>query len=161
MSADNHIPKVQVLAGVIREGRPPETFKLFLAERTDRHAGCERMGEMLNGSRVFVPVVDTRGGLVFLRRDAIRMVVLSAAEHPDETLVALDGGGEVMAADVDIVFHDGQVATGVMRYVARGEHRRIQDHLNGGGHFLVLESRDQVTFVNTLHVLEVSLRRRI
>ncbi|HKY32858.1 MAG TPA: hypothetical protein VJV23_10000 [Candidatus Polarisedimenticolia bacterium] len=153
------VPKIQIIANVVLAGRPTAQLKLFLAEKADGHAGCERPSEMLNGSRVFLPVVDRGGSLLFLHREAIVSVSL-----PAELELGAPGEGRAPApstveALVNVVMVDGRVLSGTFRFEPREGNRRTQDHLNSPDHFVAIQDGALMRFVNKRHIAQVELER--
>jgi hypothetical protein len=151
------IPTLQIKSEVIVVNRKSASYKLFLANNTAQK-GCERPSEMLNGSRTFLPVVDSEGGIAFLPVDAIIMLSMPASwefRHIGDPLAAQDEG-QIMSAELDVDLSDATRIFGTIRYVAQDGHTRIQDFLNRPERFITLQQEDTVVFINKRHVARIA-----
>ena len=127
-------------------------FAVFLAERTS-HGGPERVADLLNGPREFLPAIDSESdAMTFLARSSI---VVARVDGP---LWDVDELNLPLEHEVEVVLGSGQVLTGVISYVLPHENCRVVDYLNDPAPFLALVEGQRVALVNKRHVQRVALR---
>ncbi|MFL5310446.1 MAG: hypothetical protein ACJ79H_08355 [Myxococcales bacterium] len=135
-------------------GRDGETrlFSVFLAERTS-HGGPERVCDLLNGPREFLPAIDCKAeAMTFLARSSI------AVARVDGPLWDVDELNLPLEHEVEVVLTNGQVLTGLISYVLPVENCRVVDYLNDPAPFLALVEGERIALVNKRHVQRVTLR---
>jgi len=134
------------------EGRA-RRFSLFLSECASGHGGPERVVDLLNGPREFLPAIDCEtDSTTFLARSAILIArVAGPLWDVDEMNLPLEH-------EVEVVLSDGKALTGLVSYVLPSESSRVVDYLNDPAPFLALVEGERVALVNKRHVLRVSLR---
>lgn len=156
------IPKRQAEAWVKLRGEEPRSILLHLAERAETHAGPERPSDLLAGSRDFVPVAGTSGGVLFLSTHAIVWLTVPARLErglPDGQGSLPEGNGPAEGeVEEPIVLHldDGSRLSGRVRYVPPRERPRLLDLLNGADPFLELPDDDVIHLVNKRRVAWVA-----
>ena len=127
-------------------------FGVFIAERTS-HGGPERVADLLNGPREFLPAIDSEtDAMTFLARSSI---VVARVDGP---LWDVDELNLPLEHEVEVVLGSGQVLTGVISYVLPHENCRVVDYLNDPAPFLALVEGQRVALVNKRHVQRVALR---
>jgi len=133
------------------------SLRLFLSDRTDRHAGCERLSDVLNGPLAFVPAVDPNGKIVFFHKKSVMAVSVSAEEElssePSPEELASD---QVSRAIVEVLLEDGSSFRGTIVYLMPEAQRRLQDFLNTSDRFLVLKERAVSHLINKARITRVS-----
>ena len=127
-------------------------FAVFLAEHTT-HGGEERVCDLLNGPREFLPAVDCKtDAMTFLARSTI---AVARVEGP---LWDVDELNLPLEHEVEVVLASGQVLTGLISYVLPHENSRVVDYLNDPAPFFALVEGERVALVNKRHVQRVTLR---
>jgi hypothetical protein len=127
-------------------------FSVFLAERTN-HGGPERVVDLLNGPREFLPAIDCKtDAITFLVRSSI---AVARVEGP---LWDVDELNLPLEHEVEVVLASGQMIAGLISYVLPVENCRVVDYLNDPAPFLALVEGERVALVNKRHVQRVTLR---
>jgi hypothetical protein len=127
-------------------------FAVFLAERTS-HGGPERVADLLNGPREFLPAIDCKtDAMTFLARSSI------AVARVDGPLWDVDELNLPVEHEVEVVLSSGQVLSGLISYVLPHENCRVVDYLNEPAPFLALVEGQRIALVNKRYVLRVALR---
>jgi len=127
-------------------------FSVFLAERTS-HGAPERVWDLLNGPREFLPAVDCKTDVItFLARSSI---VVARVHGP---LWDVEELNLPLEHEVEVVLSSGQVLTGLLSYVLPVENCRVVDYLNEPTPFLALVEGERVALVNKRHVQRVTIR---
>ncbi len=124
----------------------------FVAGGSARHAGPERVGELLNADDGFFPFeVDEPGGprAVLFQRDHVVMAVLSENEASREP-----GYSVATRRVVSLLLSNGRRVVGAVR-VYRPEGRdRLSDWAHYGERFRYVETAGETIVVNVDHVVE-------
>ena len=127
-------------------------FSLFLSEHTS-HGGPERVVDLLNGPREFLPAVDCEtDATTFLARSCI---VIARVAGP---LWDVDEVNLPLEHEVEVVLSNGKALSGLISYVLPHESCRVVDYLNDPAPFLALVEGERVALVNKRYVLRVTLR---
>ena len=127
-------------------------YAVFLAEQTS-HGGRERVCDLLNGAREFLPAIDCKTeGMTFLARSSIAVArVAGPLWDVDEMNLPIEH-------EVDVVLADGKALTGLISYVLPVENCRVVDYLNDAAPFFAVVEGDRVALVNKRYVQRVALR---
>jgi hypothetical protein len=146
------IPKHRGEVEVTGPNGETRRFSVFLAERAS-HGGPERVCDLLNGSREFLPAIDCEtDAMTFLVRSSI---AVARVEGP---LWDVDELNLPIEHEVEVVLTTGKVLAGLISYVLPLENCRVVDYLNDPAPFLALVEGERVALVNKRHVLRVTLR---
>jgi hypothetical protein len=146
------IPKHRADVEVTDSDGQSRRFSVFLAERTS-HGGPERVCDLLNGPREFLPAIDCEtDAMTFLARSCI---VVARVAGP---LWDVDELNLPLEHEVEVVLSNGQALAGLVSYVLPSENSRVVDYLNDPAPFLALVEGERVALVNKRHVLRVTLR---
>jgi len=147
------IPKRRAEVEVTGADGRARRFSLFLSESTGSHGGPERVVDLLNGPREFLPAVDCEtDATIFLVRSSI---VIARVAGP---LWDVDEMNLPLEHEVELVLSDGKALRGLVSYVLPSESSRVVDYLNDPAPFLALVEGERVALVNKRHVLRVALR---
>jgi len=124
----------------------------FVSGGTARHAGPERIGDVLNGEAGFFPFeVDEDGRLrtVLFQRDHVVMVALTQNEASSEPGYAI-----ATRRSVSLLLTNGRRISGIVR-VYRPEGRdRLSDWAHHGERFRYVETSHTTILVNVDHIVE-------
>ena len=151
-----HVPKHQVRAEIRLPGAPPMDLRLFLSECAETHSGVERPSDLLNSPARFLPAVDADGKMIFLHRDAVLAVSIdSEDELGGDALIALSSA-QATSQQVEVVMEDGNRFQGTVSYLMPEGSRRLQDFLNQGDRFLVLQDGDTVRLLNKRRMVQLA-----
>jgi len=146
------IPKHRAEAEVTGPDGQARRFSLFLAERKSR-GGPERVVDLLNGPREFLPAVDCEtDSTTILARSCI---VVARVAGP---LWDVDESNLPLEHEVELVLSNGKAIAGLISYVLPNESCRLVDYLNDPAPFLALVEGERVALVNKRYVLRVALR---
>lgn len=146
------IPKHRAEVEVTGPDGEARRFSLFLSERTS-HGGPERVVDLLNGPREFLPAVDCRtDATTFLARSCI---VVARVAGP---LWDVDEVNLPLEHEVEVVLSNGKALAGLISYVLPHENCRVVDYLNDPAPFVALVEGERVALVNKRYVLRVTLR---
>ena len=146
------IPKHRAEVEVSGPDGESRRFSLFLAEHTS-HGGPERVVDLLNGPREFLPAVDcATEATTFLGRSCI---VVARVAGP---LWDVDEMNLPLEHEVEVVLSNGKALSGLISYVLPNESCRVVDYLNDPAPFLALVEGQRVALVNKRYVLRVTLR---
>ena len=158
MTDPYRVPKREISAEVVLRGQPPLEVKLFLSQAAQSHDGFERLSDLLNGDKPFIPASDEEGKLTFLHRDALEMVTVKA-EHEfggDVLMAAALSSDQATVRRVEITLSDGTTLKGNISYLMPEGRKRLQDYLNEGDPFIPLREGDRLRFVNKSGILKLS-----
>jgi hypothetical protein len=127
-------------------------FAVFLAEQS-AHGGPERVSDLLNGPREFLPAVDCKTeAITFLARSSI------AVARVPGPLWDVDELNLPIEHEVEVVLAGGKALTGLISYVLPVENCRVVDYLNEPAPFFAVVEGDRVALVNKRYVQRVALR---
>jgi len=147
------IPKHRAEVEVTSPDGEARSFSVFLAERTS-HGGPERVCDLLNGPREFLPAIDCKtDAMTFLARSSI---AVARVEGP---LWDVDELNLPIEHEVEVVLTSGQVIAGLISYVLPHENCRVVDYLNDPAPFLAVVEGERVALVNKRYVQRVALAR--
>lgn len=154
------IPKRRVDATVVLAGGGERRVTLFLAGAAPGGAGAERLSDLLGKGAEFVPALDAHtGSVAFLA--AANVMTVRADAAAEAAAAGAEGEAEALTIptehDVEVTLSDGRLLHGIVAYVRPANRGRLVDHLNDGAPFLVLESDDEVLFVNKRHVTRLAI----
>lgn len=126
----------------------------FVAGGSARHAGPERIGDLLNGSQGFVPFeqrFDAGMRTVLYNRAHIVTVTLSEDEASRDP-------GYVVAPkhEVSLRLSTGETVDGTVRVYQPEGHDRVSDWAREPEMFRYVESHSATLLVNTAHIVEIS-----
>lgn len=139
------IPKYEIAAEAHLTGLPAREVSLHLAERAERHPGRERIEDLLNGSKLFLPVTVDDGCTAFLERNALLYLKVSVGDLEREYGTA--------EAAVELAMEDGRTLRGRVSYRLPRERGRLQDYLNQEERFLALLGDGEVHYVNKRRIV--------
>ena len=127
---------------------------VFLAGSCSRHAGPERVGDLLNRDAGFFPFEAAHdGGATFLINRA-QVVSVRLLEQPDEP--CLDPGYAVAPEHrVSILLSNGTTLRGSVRVYSPEERLRLSDYAQGAETFRYLEAADGTFIVNAAHIVHL------
>jgi hypothetical protein len=146
------IPKHRGEVEVTSPDGETRRFAVFLAECTS-HGGPERVADLLNGPREFLPAIDCKtDAMTFLARSSI------AVARVDGPLWDVDELNLPIEHEVEVVLSNGQVLSGLISYVLPHENCRVVDYLNEPAPFLALVEGQRIALVNKRYVQRVALR---
>jgi hypothetical protein len=144
------VAKVQADADVTLAGLEARRIRLFLAEHSMFRAGPDEPGDLFRDPRMFIPVEDPEWGLVLLRRAAIMVMSLPAAQHDDH--MESSRGTAISAIherkQVAVYLRDGSMVRGWVGSFRKDLHRRMQDFLNEQEPFFLVRDEQTVHFIN-------------
>lgn len=157
MSDEYRVPKREVAAEVTIAGQKPVTLKLYLAGQAASHAGYERPSDLLNGSDPFFPVMEKKGRLALLQRDAVVIMSVPAGDErggnepgADEAIV-----GTLSSERVEVRLDDGPSVKGLVEYVMPEGSRRLVDFLNLGERFLAVRQDGTIHLINKSRITRI------
>jgi hypothetical protein len=161
MSEEYRVPKREVAAKVTIAGQKPVSLKLYLAGQAASHAGYERPSDLLNGSLSFFPVIEKKGRLALLQRDA---VVIMSVPAGDERGEVDEGAGREVAGTlsserVEVNLDDGSSLKGRVEYVMPEGRRRLVDFLNLGERFLAVRQDETIHLVNKSRITRIGVKQ--
>jgi hypothetical protein len=127
----------------------------FVADSSARHAGPERIKDLLNADTGFFPfeVLDSDGATqtILYNRDHVLLVELL-----DNHDARLDPGYDVATRrTVTMLFSDGHELKGIVRVHRPQGHDRLSDFARSPDQFSYLESPKVTYLVNVRHVIEL------
>ncbi len=153
---DLRVPKRPVSVEVLLPGAGARRMALYLAGAAVDHEGPERPRDLLEGGLAFIPALDEESGaMTFLHRRGLLAIRVDRALDADEEEVTLPTEHEV-----EVLLDDGTLLPGLVSYVRPPDRSRLLDVLGEAPAFLRLLQGDQVTYVNTRHVVRVALASR-
>jgi hypothetical protein len=146
------IPKRREQVEVTAADGEVRLYAVFLAEQAS-HGGPERVSDLLNGTREFLPAVDcSTDATTFLARASIAVArVAGPLWDVDELNLPIEH-------EVEVVLATGKPLTGLISYVLPVENCRVVDYLNDPAPFFAVVEGDRVALVNKRHVQRVALR---
>jgi hypothetical protein len=149
-----HVEKQRVDAVLTLTGGESTSGCFFVAGGSARHAGPERVGDLLNSEAVFFPfeIHDSSG----IRTELFnrRHVVMAAI---GENEASRDPGyGVATRRVVSILLSNGQRVTGAIRVHKPEGRDRLSDWARDPEIFRYVESGDTMLIVNMAHVIEVN-----
>jgi hypothetical protein len=125
----------------------------FVAGGSARHAGPERVSDVLNSDAGFFPfeiLVPEGTNTVLLHRDHVVMVALTENEASG------DPGYDVATQrTASLLLSSGKRVVGTVRVYRPGGRDRLSDWAHHGERFRYIETNDATLLINVSHVLEV------
>lgn len=158
LTHEYRVAKKELTAHVTIAGEKPAVLRLFLAGRTRLHAGDERPSDLLNGPDTFLPALDRKGKLRLLRRDAVVVITVPAAEEPGAERPGADGPPlpSPRHAEVEVILESGAAIRGTVEYDMPETRSRLLDFLNREDRCLAVRHAGQVYLVNKRHIARVN-----
>lgn len=165
MTDEYRIPTYRLPVELRLTGRGTVRAGLFLGEHAERGHGRERPLDLLNGDKSFLPVRLADGGHVLLRREAVLVASLSAADalkgDPSARELLEESGHEetdARSVEVDLTFEEGSEVSGRVAYVQPRGQQRLQDFLNDSDTFFRVWEDETVHLVNSARAVSISAR---
>lgn len=144
----NPCPVIVALPG--GEARP---VSLFLAEFAGHQPRRERITDLLNGPRHFLPVFDEKvGAITLLNRSTIAWIRVPPELDPDPTCTHTLPDEH----PVELTFSDGTTMQGNMCFLRPNGRSRLTDFLNEPIPFFRLLDSEGMVLVNRRHVALVT-----
>lgn len=158
MTEPYRVPKREVPAEVVLDGQKPIKVSLFLSQAAQSHDGFERLSDLLNGPKAFIPAVADGGKMTFLHREAVEIVTVRAEDEfgSDVLLAAALSSEQATTRRVEISLRDGATLKGTVSYLMPAGRQRIQDYLNQNEPFVPVREGDQLRFVNKRRMLQIT-----
>ena len=126
----------------------------FLAGFTGRHAGPERVSDLLNGELQFFPfeVAGTaeRPTVLFINRAHVTTVALP----PNATELSIEPGYAVRR-HVSVLLSGGARVAGTVSICLPPGHERLSDYLQFEHPFQYLETPERTLIINSAYVVEL------
>ena len=127
---------------------------VFVADRVAHHEGPETLLELLNrdeGFFAFRPEGKPGGPAVLLIAKSQTVNVAAPGSAP---IVDPDRREAARQASITVHLHGGSMLTGLVRFEAPDNHRRLLDYLNASlDPFFALTVDDVTIYINRAHVL--------
>lgn len=122
---------------------------LFVQGRVPHHDGPETLVEMLNRPEPFTAVALTGGGVVFVPKAQIALILAEPAPPPDD-----DGARQstVKLVGLELEMLGGKVLTGLVSVDLPPTHARPIDFLNEAGAFFTLTTHSATWVVHRAHL---------
>lgn len=137
------LPAEIILAeGLVIEG------DLHLQARAAHHEGRETLLEMLNREDEFIPVSLAGGGITFVAKGQVAVVVCRTAPVPDDPVRA----GGFRRIGLEVMMAGGDEYRGWAAAELPPTRTRALDYLNGIGRFFSLDSDGVTWFIHRSHV---------
>lgn len=147
------VPKQRTPVDVLLADGTWRKCSVFLAARSGQHDGSERVSDLLELGKEFVPAQDeaTDRITLFSRTGIAAVRVEPWAEAASETT------GLPIEHAVGITLANGVTLEGLLTFAAPPDQARVIDHLNGAPLFFTLQEKSTVALVNKRHVVRVEL----
>ncbi len=120
--------------------------EVFLGLYEAHHTGPQKIGDLLNGKTIFIPV-KTGDGVELLN---IRQVVTAAVPLEDETDELMTLGQKYT---VTLTLANGRKQSGDIYVDLPEGHNRFKDYINQSDRFFPLFQSDLIVYLNRRHVL--------
>lgn len=147
MSNDYRIEKSRCPVVVTTRSGDQLAGDMFLQLHSQRRAGPEAPGDLLNDDDPFFPIVLEDGETLLLAKRRLLEVVVPDLEAPDQDEAIPDAG--VRFAPVEVVLTGGVHRTGTVKLELPFERPRLLDYLNRyRERFVTLYAEDGVRLLN-------------
>jgi len=150
------VPKEKALVLVKIPPTPPEWKTVFISSCAETHRGRETVFDLFSASRMFLPLLDEREGIVLVRRSAIRWVRIEEPEKFEWYYYEVRQGAP--RSTVRCSFDDGEVLEGSFYAIGPAGEQRVQDVVNREEGFVHLEIDGSLFLVNLLQITAVTVR---
>lgn len=150
------VPKEKALVLVKIPPSVPEWKTVFISSCAETHRGKETVSDLFNTPRCFVPLLDDRGGVALVRRNAIRWIRFREPESFEWYYYEIRQGAP--RATVRCAFADGEVLEGAVYAVGPAGEQRVQDLVNREENFLHLDTNAGLFLVNMKLVASITVR---
>jgi hypothetical protein len=148
------VEKQRVSVQALLPNLPVRSLTLFLEPHSVRETGFCRPSELLERPDDFLCVLDERGDVAFLARDAI--MALAVPRHLEEGNEESEGLQKAAERqEVEVAFEDGTLLRGTLVYVLPEDHNRVQDYLMQGERHFRMTSGGSMYIVNKKRVVSV------
>lgn len=148
------VPKLRTRVDFQMPTGEAATVAVYLSEFAHDHAGPERLSDLLNGGREFIPGHDLehdRTVFISTRNVSVARMVLDIETDPDEQYTL------PREAEIRVLLRDGQEVTGLLTYIRPEDRARVIDYLNEAPPFFPIVEKDHVALVNKHHVARIEL----
>jgi hypothetical protein len=155
MPSEFRVEKIRAAATLTLSNGASLVGYFFVAGASARHAGVERIADVLNGADRFFPfeVIDAGGGprTGLYNRDHVVLVMLASGDE------ARDSGYDVAAPRrVSMLLSNNVRITGFVRVEQPYGHDRLSDYARGSRQFEYVEAATATFIVNLRHVVELT-----
>jgi len=148
------VEKQRVSVQALLPNRPVLSLTLFLEPNATRETGYSRPSELFERPEAFLCVLDERGDVAFLARDAIMALAVPVkVEESESSQERIDQVAEHQ--EVEVSFEDGTLLRGTLAYVLPEDHNRVQDYLMQEGRHFRMWSGGSIYIVNKERVVSV------
>jgi hypothetical protein len=126
----------------------------FLAESSSNHLGPERVADLLNAERGFVPFQTNPEPADTILINPAHVVTVKLLERTNEA--RLDPGYELAAErHVAMLLSNGTALCGAVRVYRPDESNRLSDYLRSPEVFRYVETPDGTFVVNIAHIVDL------
>jgi hypothetical protein len=151
--SDYRVEKRRVTAVLTLSNGLAVPGSFFVAGGSQRHAGPERVGDVLNSDTGFFPFETGEPAgtqTVLLHRNHVVMVALTENEAS-----GVPGYDVATLRNASLLLSSGQRVVGVVRVYRPEGHHRLSDWAYQGERFRYIETNEATVLINVDHVLEV------
>lgn len=146
------IPKRRATVEVLLTDGSSGRFELFLSDKSPRHAGPERLIDLLSEAERFLPTIEQKkDGMAWLNT---RNIVFARAALDAETQPEIES--LPTEHEIELVLQAGPRLRGLVSYIRPDGQSRPTDFLNDAAEpFLQLLEAESIVFVNKRHIVRV------
>ena len=151
---DLTVPKWRTRVELLLPTKQTLSVAVYLSDIAADHPGPERLSDLMNGLRDFLPAHDLdKDQLTFINREQISAVrvLMDIEGDPSEQF------NVPQESEVRVLLKSGAEIQGLLTYTRPDDRARVLDYLNEAAPFFPVQEKDHVTLINKSHVARVEL----
>lgn len=129
--------------------------EIFLAHQAGGHYGGQKVADLLNGDKAFLPISLESGAVEFISKSQILTVEGEVVSAEDEEMLS---SGLINQIDVTVVTSGNQTIIGTLLAEVPEERSRLSDCLNLPEQFIRLNSESRYLHINKAMIKKITTR---
>jgi len=134
-----------------------EKGEIFLAQYAGGHHGHQKVADLLNGEKGFLPVSMENGAIEFVSKGQILTIEGELVAEEDEEMLS---AGLIHQKNVTVVTSGKQTITGTLLAEVPDERSRLSDCLNLPEDFIRLKSESRYLHINKAMIKKITARNQ-
>ena len=129
--------------------------EIFLAHHAGGHHGGQKVADLLNGDKAFLPISLESGAVEFISKSQILTIEGELVSDEDEEMFS---AGLIQQKDVVVVTSGNQTIIGTLLAEVPEERSRLSDCLNLAEGFILLKCDSRYLHINKAMVKKITAR---
>lgn len=128
---------------------------IFLAPFSGEHHGHQKVADILNGDKVFLPISMENGAVEFISKAQIMTIEGELIADEDKEMLS---AGLIQQIDVSVVTSKNQSIIGALLAEAPQERSRLSDCLNMPEKFIRIQAESRYLHINKAMIKKITIR---